>query len=310
MLDGLGLRLAPGQLSVAAVVSKDGREAVDLWLPSLDMSLYRRFILGADDVRDAEVVRQLRTTTIPILHGKPHVLRRLADLDRLVLSRDGTERISAHSILVSGEALYPDDLDVFKRWFRCPVVDAYLSTEGGLVAVGVPGGPEAKVLENRIVLEVLRADGNVTGTGYGELVLTNLCNWATSFVRYRTGDSGNLRRNRSGQLLLKLHGREHREIDLGAAKFSTSRLDAIFLALGVWDFRVTIEEPGRLNCRWVRTPHSGTSTVVHSELERFFHTVAPNCHTFIEECKELTIRGGKRVRYPRRIACCARSVES
>jgi hypothetical protein len=158
-------------------------------MPALNGTILRRLVAGRGEASDAALVRYLRNSRIALLHGKPSVLLTVMDLDR---SLEGGGRIEPASVVCSGENLYPDDRGRIEAWFGCRLLDAYVASETGMLALECPEGTGLHVFADHLRVEVVAEDGSSSETGRGELLVTNAMNWRHAFVRYRIGDRGTL----------------------------------------------------------------------------------------------------------------------
>lgn len=94
----------------------------------------------------------------------------------------------------TAEVLYEHQREVISRAFGgVPVADGYGSREAGFIAHQCPRGGMHITSEN-VIVEVLRGDGTPAAPGEdGEIIVTQLDNYAMPFIRYRTEDVGQLR---------------------------------------------------------------------------------------------------------------------
>lgn len=232
--------LLPLNTSVVMVSNKINRHDEDIVLPSAKMSCFRRRVFGGASSADSHLCERLRADTIPVLYGKPSYLMELSEVDALYSRQD--ERIRPLLLLSSGENLYPDQRAHLEEWFRAKLVDAYASTEGGLIAMQCQMRKGYHVLTGRVQLEILTKDGELCRYGTGEVVLTNWINSIMPVIRYRTGDYGTLTEERcpcgqAGDMLLDFHGREPNLIRVGKNDISTRSLEAKLLELPIKSFQ-------------------------------------------------------------------------
>ncbi len=249
----LASAVTPGSVSVALCTTKSWGGPRRLVLPSLNFSLLQRCVLGQASSQDAEILAYLRQEEVPLAYGKPSYLLTLLRLD--TASRSSFGAIAPRALFVSGENLFNNHRRLLEGWFGCPLINGYTSAEGGLVALECPLGGGLHVRTDRVVLEVLDVDGTVAAEGYGELVLTNLWNWATAFVRYRTGDRGMLELRRCpcgyhGSTITHLDGREATIFSGPCREVETRTLDELFESVGVVDFQL-VRRSDRFTLRWV-----------------------------------------------------------
>jgi phenylacetate-CoA ligase len=70
------------------------------------------------------------------------------------------------------------------------VIDIYTTTEAGFIGLECPL-QNGYHIQDRIILEVVNTDGEQVKPGeIGEIVITDLGNYAMPLIRYRTGDYG------------------------------------------------------------------------------------------------------------------------
>jgi phenylacetate-CoA ligase len=129
--------------------------------------------------------------------------------------------------------------------FLCSVHDAYASQEAGVI--GVHCGHAAggiHLISEAAVIEVLSEGGNLVNAGPGEMVVTNLTNWAMPFLRYRTGDAIRLEFKaecvcgQSGPMITGISGRDSVYFLFSGQRFNPSLLNPVFEALPIEQFQV------------------------------------------------------------------------
>jgi hypothetical protein len=249
--------LVPGAPSVFVVSDLPGDRRFSLSMPALDGTILRRLVLSRDDATDEALVRYLRGVPVALLHGKPSVLLRLADLDaRLAPGR----RIAPTAVVCSGENLYPDDRDRLAAWFGCRVADAYVASESGMIGLECPHRTGLHVLTDHLTVEVEAADGGVGPVGAGRLLITNAVNWRHAFVRYRLGDratvtTGACACGHDGQTIVALPGRERAAYDAGDGPIAAEELAAAIGSAGsVKQYQVAPGDGHRLVVSWIPEP--------------------------------------------------------
>lgn len=88
-----------------------------------------------------------------------------------------------------GEMLTPGDRARLGEAWRAPVTDMYTCEEIGYLALQCPDHPGYHVQSEHVILEVLDDQGKPCAPGsVGRIVLTDLHNFATPFIRYEIGD--------------------------------------------------------------------------------------------------------------------------
>ncbi|MEG2032181.1 MAG: capsule biosynthesis protein CapK, partial [Janthinobacterium sp.] len=92
--------------------------------------------------------------------------------------------------------------------FGCPVLDIYSLNEVGPVAVYDERAGGHVLLQHRLYVEILDADGRPVPDGArGEITVTGGFNFCLPLVRYRTGDYASLAHGPDGPVLVGLAGR-------------------------------------------------------------------------------------------------------
>lgn len=114
-------------------------------------------------------------------------------------------------VICWSEPLYSHDDEILKMVFLSPVTSIYGSREAGHVAGMCPHG-SFHINQEHLLVESERIEGNLTGNGAGEILVTTLDVSPMPFIRYRMGDIGQLTGSRctcgrSLQVLTNLLGR-------------------------------------------------------------------------------------------------------
>jgi phenylacetate-CoA ligase len=251
-IKGLEAHLEPGRVGVVLVSMKAHRRSRAVVVLPLRAALVQLVVIGRSRSEDASVLRLLSRQHIPILHGKPSSLRDLANL----AERTGhAGQVLPHAVLVAGETLYDDDRSTLEAAFSAPLFNAYTSAEGGLMALEC-GAHSGLHMSAHCVLEILKPDGRIESEGTGELLLTNLMNWAAPIVRYRTGDYATIARvpcscSFTGASLVALPGREATSFEVNGRRIAAASIEHAMTAAGVRDFRVTQTSTGAIELRFV-----------------------------------------------------------
>lgn len=123
-----------------------------------------------------------------LARARPDVLMGYASVLDL-LARRATERGGlecARKILSSAEVLFPDQRARIERGLGAEVFDLYGCREVGLVALECKEHRGLHVMDERLIVERLPAAGPSLP---GEILVTDLDNRATPFLRYRIGDT-------------------------------------------------------------------------------------------------------------------------
>lgn len=103
--------------------------------------------------------------------------------------RAGRELPRVLELRTVGETLTPDQRQRLTEAWKAPVTDMYTCEEVGYLALQCPDHPGYHVQAEHVILEVLDDQGLPCAPGQaGRVVLTDLHNFATPFIRYDIGD--------------------------------------------------------------------------------------------------------------------------
>jgi phenylacetate-CoA ligase len=115
----------------------------------------------------------------------PSVLKDLLALFRVT----GAAPRNLLQIRTMGETLGAALREEAEAALGVPVADTYSSQELGVIAVQCPRGEGYHLMAENLIVEVLRPDGSACAEGEsGDVVVTDLHNFATPLVRYAIGD--------------------------------------------------------------------------------------------------------------------------
>jgi phenylacetate-CoA ligase len=131
-----------------------------------------------------ELLARLRTIRPAVIWGYAGVVHRLATH----MSAIDRRSIRPQLVVAGAETLSDAMRREVRQAFRCMVLDTYGSTEFLQIAVECPESGYYHVIDDSVVVEVLR-EGRAAAVGEeGELVATGLHSYAMPLVRYRLGD--------------------------------------------------------------------------------------------------------------------------
>jgi phenylacetate-coenzyme A ligase PaaK-like adenylate-forming protein len=283
------------------VVTDNSDRGTASWInPALGDAFCHHLVLGSSDAADRELIEILRASIVPLLCARPRCLLRLAEIDEEL----GGSHFQPRAILASGDNLYEDDRRRMAAWFGCPLRNAYISQEGGFAAIDCACEAGLHVLPGRAVVEVLGPAGSLQAEGAGELILTNLENWAMPLIRYRIGDRAVVRRGAcecgfEGPSLLDLSGRDAPYFHIGGRRFNPYRLNAVFELLPVKQFQVVQHGSAPPRVRWIpRCPDADIPAVARLIAEGF-QAKAGTAPGRVEAVTSLGEPGQKMQRYVR-----------
>ncbi len=150
-------------------------------------------LLSAFDLapeRMARYLTRMEAFDPACLFGYPSSIALLCDWAAGAGRRTRLSRLKA--VFVTGEVLDAQQRDAIEAYFGVPVADGYGGRDSGFCAHECPAGCMHLTSEH-VIVEVLDEQGRSLEPGsLGEIVVTNLDNFATPFIRYRTGDLGAL----------------------------------------------------------------------------------------------------------------------
>ncbi len=95
-----------------------------------------------------------------------------------------------HSIITTAECLHDSMRATIERVFKVPVYDRYGSREVGCIAGECPEHNGMHLHPYDHIVECVDASGKGIFDDLGELIITDLNNYAFPFIRYRIGDLG------------------------------------------------------------------------------------------------------------------------
>jgi phenylacetate-CoA ligase len=243
-------------------------------LPRFNFAAQFHTNIGADPEWDISAARAIASRNARLLVGRPKVLLRLAD----ILSELGQlANLTPWVILAAGDNLYLNDRLSIERAFRKRIYNAYASVEGGFIAMECAEHRAMHVFPEQCVVEVQDGD-SLTSSGYGEIVITNLKNWAMPFIRYRTGDIGHIdiiecKCGRTGQVITRIDGRKSMLFDVDGTTLNPSFLNDALSYLPLKDIQIIKTDNNSFVVRVV--PNSAAN--VADLCERIAHMVTEAC---------------------------------
>jgi phenylacetate-CoA ligase len=93
-------------------------------------------------------------------------------------------------VVLSGQAIEPDQRTLLTEVFACPITSLYVLAETGIIGRECPAGGYHVVPTKAVVEIVDEAAARLPAGSEGEVVVTPLTNRAMPLLRYRTGDRG------------------------------------------------------------------------------------------------------------------------
>ncbi|TWT82758.1 Phenylacetate-coenzyme A ligase [Planctomycetes bacterium CA13] len=153
-------------------------------------ALYRRDMMNSFNLSQSTIETYIRR----INRYRPTVI--IAYTTPLFLLAKSIQTLGANvhqpqSIIVGAEKLHDFQREQIERSFGAPVFETYGSREFTLIGAECDQHTGLHLTSENLIVEVLDHDGKPTRDGEeGKIVITDLFNTATPFVRYATGDRG------------------------------------------------------------------------------------------------------------------------
>jgi phenylacetate-CoA ligase len=157
----------------------------------LQKYLFRMFYLDAFNLSEEKVIDFVRILN----KEKPTMLLAYANAIFLVSKIIQSKRLEVHSpkgIVVSAETLTDEKRSTIEKVFRCKVLNRYASREVGMIASECQAQSGLHIATENVYVEVVRNGKPAPPGELGEIVVTDLHNYAMPLIRYRTGDVGTL----------------------------------------------------------------------------------------------------------------------
>lgn len=133
-----------------------------------------------------EQVRKLKRFKPRILIGYTSLLLLLANF----LKQEDIKDINPTAIVTQAETLFESQKKVIESAFNCPVFNHYGLVEVGGIAQQCDQHSYLHINAEGRIVEFLRRGENVSFGEKGEMVVTDLYNYAMPFIRYNTDDVG------------------------------------------------------------------------------------------------------------------------
>lgn len=219
-----------------------------------------------------------------IQRWKPHIIWGYVTTLKVLaeeIIKKGIKNINSSLVISSGGVLFQEARDIISSAFNSRVFDFYASWEAGIIAWECPICEAYHTNSDMVVLELLK-DGKPVPAGHeGEVVITNLNNYAMPFIRYSQLD-GAIRSNeeplcgRSFPLLKTITGRLGDYIILPSGKKVTPHLFARIMSLtpGIAQFKFVQEKIDLITIEIV--PLKGFNHLSLADLEKELRKLVGN----------------------------------
>lgn len=134
------------------------------------------------------------------------------------------KQIKFDAVFTTAEKLHPNMRENIANAFSCDVFDGYGLYDGGAGAYECQEHNGLHMDTERSVMEIVDENGCQIENGIGKIIATSLYNFAMPFIRYDTGDLGNLIEDvcgcgRESKLLKEVIGRQQEMLQTPEGKF-------------------------------------------------------------------------------------------
>ncbi len=130
--------------------------------------------------RTEEILTALVSERPDLIISYPSVFNAVFELAR----SEGISLDFVKLLVLSAETINRNRLLELEDSLGCMALDAYISTEGGLMAIEVPGHDGFLLMNDNVYLEVNDDNGDPVYEKEGNVVITELNNFATPLLRY------------------------------------------------------------------------------------------------------------------------------
>lgn len=156
---------------------------------------------GLDTAMSRDYLRLMHKDKPVVLEGYPSYIYKLAQVG----TRENIKPFMPRAIITSGETLHHEQRELIEQYFTTKVTNRYGSREFGGIAYECRFHSGLHIAPFRFIVH---EDAN------GELLVTDLDNYATPFIRYAIGDIGSVREincpcGLTVDTLVSLSGRSH-----------------------------------------------------------------------------------------------------
>lgn len=133
----------------------------------------------------SENIRKLNTYKPKIIRASPSAAYGMAEF----MESNGIEYIKPTAIFTAAEKLYNFQREKIETVFGCEVFDSYGSNEIRSISYECAEHNGYHISAENVIVEFIR-DGENVSSGLGDIIITDLNNYAMPFIRYKIGDVG------------------------------------------------------------------------------------------------------------------------
>ncbi|KKG07102.1 capsular biosynthesis protein [Methanosarcina mazei] len=137
---------------------------------------------------------------------------------------ESNKQMEFDAVFTTAEKLHPHMKKNIENTFSCDVLDGYGLYDGGVSAFECQEHSGLHMDTERSIMEIVDENGFQIENGVGRIIATSLHNFAMPFIRYDTGDLGNLVEDicgcgRESKLLKEVIGRQQEMLQTPEGKF-------------------------------------------------------------------------------------------
>ncbi|MHA1649591.1 MAG: phenylacetate--CoA ligase family protein [Candidatus Helarchaeota archaeon] len=217
-----------------------------------------------------------------IIHFKPKILIAYPEplyLFALYLKRNQLRIDSIRSVITNAEMVFPHQRKLIEETFQCPLFDVYGAREIALIIGECPEYHCKHISMETAVMELIRDGIQIEEDTEepGEIIVTNLTNYAMPFIRYRVEDVATQKHNlcecgRGLSIINSLEGRINNMLITANGKYLPGifipALFAYYEIKGILEFQIIQKSYTDLEFLLVKAP-----TFQESELEKLISII-------------------------------------
>ncbi len=147
------------------------------------------------DESAVQLINMIVKRKVKFLRGYPSTLSLVADY----ILRNNVKDVYVTTVFTTGEILFPHMKANIEKAFHTKVADAY-SGDLGAVMFSLPDKPLYHVAHEYAITEILDDKGNIVNEDKGEVITTNLWNYAMPFIRYNVKDIVHIANENSNEM--------------------------------------------------------------------------------------------------------------
>ncbi|MFS1511167.1 hypothetical protein VQL36_01835 [Chengkuizengella sp. SCS-71B] len=211
-----------------------------------------------DDAKAIEYINIINSQKPRELYGYPSYLYKIADVG----IKNNMSCYTPPIIVSSGEQLQPYQRETIEEFFNCKILNKYGSCEFSVIAHETFKDQELLINSTQFIVET--NDKN-------ELLVTDLDNYATPFIRYNIGDMGEISRLGNRYFLKEIYGRANDVIETPTGKMIPSQFWTILSRTvdGIINYQIVQDDESNLTMNMIVSSQFDNNKSI-SKLKRGF----------------------------------------